>query len=248
MALPSVDDTPRDPTGEMLHRIVREHLQTFLAEATHLRAGEGVPRFVEEEFQAFLTCGWLPPHHAHSAWRGPRARRRVPGPARRRAEAGAGARAADRLPRRLARRSRSATPPSLIGPPPACLRRGPAGGAPGRRDAWAWGGSGAHGVVPGAGQCAWPRRPRGAAGRPAASSWPLCHGQNALSWGGQGRITAFCRPPPLRMFPCLSVAPASNRVSGLWHRVSLLPELENNRCMDLWTCRIIVLALACSPV
>ena len=77
VALPSVDDTPREPTGEMLHRIVREHLQTFLAEATHLRAGEGVPRFVEEEFQAFLSCGWLPPHHAQSAWRGPRARWRV---------------------------------------------------------------------------------------------------------------------------------------------------------------------------
>ena len=39
---------------------MREHLQTFLAEATHLRAGEGVPRFVEAEFQAFLTCGWPP--------------------------------------------------------------------------------------------------------------------------------------------------------------------------------------------
>jgi Transposase zinc-binding domain len=24
-----------------------------------LRDGEGLPRFVEEEFQAFLRCGWL---------------------------------------------------------------------------------------------------------------------------------------------------------------------------------------------
>ncbi len=30
--------------GGRLHRVVREHLQTFLAEAAHLRDGEGVPR------------------------------------------------------------------------------------------------------------------------------------------------------------------------------------------------------------
>ena len=59
MALPSVDYTPRDPAADVLHRVVRDHLQTFLAEAAHLRAGEGVPRFVEDEFQTFLTCGWL---------------------------------------------------------------------------------------------------------------------------------------------------------------------------------------------
>ena len=59
VALPSVDYTPRDSAGDVLHRIVRGHLQTFLAEATHLRDGEGVPRFVEKEFHAFLTCGWL---------------------------------------------------------------------------------------------------------------------------------------------------------------------------------------------
>ena len=57
MALPSVDYAPRDPAADVLHRVVREHLQTFLAEAAYLR--EGVPRFVEEEFQAFLSCGWL---------------------------------------------------------------------------------------------------------------------------------------------------------------------------------------------
>ena len=59
MALPSVDYTPRDPAADVLHRVVREHLQTFLAEAAHRRDGEGVPRFVEEEFQAFLSCGYL---------------------------------------------------------------------------------------------------------------------------------------------------------------------------------------------
>lgn len=59
MALPSVDYAPRDPAADVLHRVVREHLQTFLAEAAHRRDGEGVPRFVEEEFHAFLACGFL---------------------------------------------------------------------------------------------------------------------------------------------------------------------------------------------
>jgi hypothetical protein len=72
VALPSVDYAPHDPAADVLHRVVREHLQTFLAEAAYLRDGEGVPRFVEEEFQSFLSCGFFPPHHAQSAWRGPR--------------------------------------------------------------------------------------------------------------------------------------------------------------------------------
>ena len=59
MALPSVDYTPRDPAADVLHLVVRDHLQTFLADAARLRDGEGVPRFVEKEFQAFLTCGSL---------------------------------------------------------------------------------------------------------------------------------------------------------------------------------------------
>ncbi len=59
MALPSIDYAPRDPAADVLHRVVREHLQTFLAEAAYLRDGEGVPRFVEEEFRAFLACGFL---------------------------------------------------------------------------------------------------------------------------------------------------------------------------------------------
>lgn len=59
MALPSVDYAPRDPSADVLHRVVREHLQTFLAEAAYLRDSEGVPRFVEAEFQAFLACGFF---------------------------------------------------------------------------------------------------------------------------------------------------------------------------------------------
>ena len=59
MALPSVEYTRRDPDGSVLYQIVREHFETFRAEAVHLRDGEGLPRFVEEEFEAFLRCGWL---------------------------------------------------------------------------------------------------------------------------------------------------------------------------------------------
>jgi len=59
VALPSVEYTPRDPGGSVLQQIVREHFETFRAEAAHLRDGEGLPRFVEEEFEAFLRCGWL---------------------------------------------------------------------------------------------------------------------------------------------------------------------------------------------
>lgn len=38
--------------------MLREHLETFLAEA-RLRGGEGLPRFVERELREFLTCGVL---------------------------------------------------------------------------------------------------------------------------------------------------------------------------------------------
>ena len=59
VALPSVEYTPRDPGGSVLQQVVREHFETFLAEAAQLRDGEGLPRFVEEEFEAYLRCGWL---------------------------------------------------------------------------------------------------------------------------------------------------------------------------------------------
>ena len=36
---------------------MREHLETFLAEARQRGGGEGVPRFVERELREFLTCG-----------------------------------------------------------------------------------------------------------------------------------------------------------------------------------------------
>ena len=38
---------------------MRDHFETFRAQAAHLRDGQGLPRFVEQEFRDFLTCGYL---------------------------------------------------------------------------------------------------------------------------------------------------------------------------------------------
>jgi hypothetical protein len=59
MALPSGVYARRDPAASVLYQVVHAHYETFRAEAARLRDGEGLPRFVEEEFQAFLRCGWL---------------------------------------------------------------------------------------------------------------------------------------------------------------------------------------------
>ena len=45
--------------GTVLHRIVREHLETFRAEIAARSDGGGLPQFVEREFREFLTCGVL---------------------------------------------------------------------------------------------------------------------------------------------------------------------------------------------
>ena len=50
---------PRDAQGSILHRVVRENLETFLREAADRTDGGGLPRFVEREFREFLTCGAL---------------------------------------------------------------------------------------------------------------------------------------------------------------------------------------------
>jgi hypothetical protein len=42
-----------------LEHVVREHLETFLAEARWRGGGEGLPRFVERELREFLGCGVL---------------------------------------------------------------------------------------------------------------------------------------------------------------------------------------------
>ena len=38
---------------------MRDHFETFRAHAASLRDGEGLPRFVEQEFRDFLRCGCL---------------------------------------------------------------------------------------------------------------------------------------------------------------------------------------------
>ena len=50
---------PRGAEGTILHRLVRDHLETFLRDAAERTDGAGVPRFVETEFREFLTCGVL---------------------------------------------------------------------------------------------------------------------------------------------------------------------------------------------
>jgi hypothetical protein len=42
-----------------LHQLVRDHFETFRAQVAHVRDGQGLPRFVEQEFRDFLTCGCL---------------------------------------------------------------------------------------------------------------------------------------------------------------------------------------------
>jgi hypothetical protein len=50
---------PRRPTQGVLARVVRDHFETFRARAATLRDGDGLPRFVEQEFRDFLGCGSL---------------------------------------------------------------------------------------------------------------------------------------------------------------------------------------------
>ncbi len=47
----------RQPETTELHRIIRENLETFLAELRE--DGTGLPRYVEEEFRRYLKCGDL---------------------------------------------------------------------------------------------------------------------------------------------------------------------------------------------
>jgi hypothetical protein len=56
---PSTSYEPRHPAQGLLYQIVRDHFETVRAQAVSLRDGEGLPRFVEQEFRAFLQCGWL---------------------------------------------------------------------------------------------------------------------------------------------------------------------------------------------
>jgi hypothetical protein len=57
--LASVDYEPRSPATTVLYQIVRDHFETFRAQAAQFRDGEGLPTFVERAFTTFLECGWL---------------------------------------------------------------------------------------------------------------------------------------------------------------------------------------------
>ena len=59
MAAPSTTYEPRCPAQTALYQIVRDYFETFRVHAACLRDGEGLPRFVEQEFRNFLQCGWL---------------------------------------------------------------------------------------------------------------------------------------------------------------------------------------------
>ncbi|MBI2963887.1 MAG: transposase zinc-binding domain-containing protein, partial [Deltaproteobacteria bacterium] len=48
---------PRRPEDGVLHRVLHEHLETFLEETR--AAGNGLPGFVEREIREFLSCGIL---------------------------------------------------------------------------------------------------------------------------------------------------------------------------------------------
>ena len=49
----------RDTEHSVLHAVIREHLEPFLREVSDRGDGHGLPRFVEQEFREFLTCGVL---------------------------------------------------------------------------------------------------------------------------------------------------------------------------------------------
>jgi hypothetical protein len=59
MGHPSSTYEPRRPGDSVLYQVVRDHFETFRAQAASLRDGDGLPRFVEREFREFLRCGWL---------------------------------------------------------------------------------------------------------------------------------------------------------------------------------------------
>jgi hypothetical protein len=51
---------PRQPQKSVLHRVVREHLLSFLAEGVEKSmSGEGTPYYVEKEFRDYLSCADL---------------------------------------------------------------------------------------------------------------------------------------------------------------------------------------------
>lgn len=49
----------REPEGNVLQNLVRDHFETLRTRSAAGREGPGVPAFVEREFREFLTCGRL---------------------------------------------------------------------------------------------------------------------------------------------------------------------------------------------
>lgn len=59
MGRPSVVYEPRRAADSVLYQVVRDHYETFAAQAEAWRDGNGLPAFIDEEFRGFLRCGWL---------------------------------------------------------------------------------------------------------------------------------------------------------------------------------------------
>src|SRR2546428_3704519 len=59
MPLSAPDYRPRDAEHAVLYRVIAEHLEAFLETAKRHADGSSLPRFVEQEFRDFLTCGVL---------------------------------------------------------------------------------------------------------------------------------------------------------------------------------------------
>ena len=43
----------------VLYQVVRDHFETFRAHATRVSDGDGLPRFIQKEFEGFRRCGFL---------------------------------------------------------------------------------------------------------------------------------------------------------------------------------------------
>jgi Transposase zinc-binding domain len=59
VARPSAGYQPRSPSESVLYQIVRDHLEIFRTHAARVCEGERLPRFIVDEFEAFLRCGSL---------------------------------------------------------------------------------------------------------------------------------------------------------------------------------------------
>src|SRR5881628_2469984 len=59
MGRPSPDYTPKSPAQGVLYQVVRDHFETFRAEAARVYERDALPRFIEEEFRGFLRCGFF---------------------------------------------------------------------------------------------------------------------------------------------------------------------------------------------